>query len=129
MSNKGRCPNCGSRNWSEETKWHWMLELRRYTRPRTVPISTVASRLSKTVLVIAPTAAQSVVGKFPKGPTAPMAHHRGMNSGKTVTPRNESNEDTLRVWQPRYKQLLKAEDALEILINVRNLLDVLYPLE
>lgn len=40
---------------------------------------------------------------------------------------SERIEDTLRVWQPRYKQLLTAEDALEILINVRNLLDVLYP--
>ena len=41
----------------------------------------------------------------------------------------EEIEDTLRVWQPRYKQLLTADDALEILINVRNLLDVLYPLK
>lgn len=44
-----------------------------------------------------------------------------------ITP--EEIEDTLRVWQPKYKQLLTAEDALEILINVRNLLDVLYPLK
>lgn len=42
-----------------------------------------------------------------------------------ITP--ERIEYTLRVWQPRYKQLLTAEEALEILINVRNLLDVLYP--
>lgn len=46
---------------------------------------------------------------------------------KWITP--EKIEDTLRVWQPRYKQLLTADDALEILINVRNLLDVLYPLK
>lgn len=36
-------------------------------------------------------------------------------------------EDTLRVWQRYYRQLLTAEDALEILINVHNLLDVMYP--
>ncbi len=36
-------------------------------------------------------------------------------------------EDTLRVWQRYYPQLLTAEDAMEILINVRNLLDVMYP--
>lgn len=48
-------------------------------------------------------------------------------SPKWITP--EEIEDTLRVWQPRYKQLLTADDALEILINVRNLLDVLYPLK
>ncbi|MGE0609470.1 MAG: hypothetical protein AB7O62_20430 [Pirellulales bacterium] len=46
-------------------------------------------------------------------------------SPKWIT--SERIEDTLRVWQPRYKQLLTAEDGLEILINVRNLLDVLYP--
>jgi len=36
-------------------------------------------------------------------------------------------EDTLRVWQRYYPQLLTSEDAMEILINVRNLLDVMYP--
>lgn len=36
-------------------------------------------------------------------------------------------EDTLRVWQRYYRQLLTADDALEILINVHNLLDVMYP--
>ena len=42
-----------------------------------------------------------------------------------ITP--DQIEDTLRVWQKYYRQLLLAEDALEILVNVRNLLDVLYP--
>jgi hypothetical protein len=42
-----------------------------------------------------------------------------------VTPKEI--EDTLRVWQPYYQQLLTAIDALEMLINVRNLLDVMYP--
>jgi hypothetical protein len=37
-------------------------------------------------------------------------------------------EDTLRVWQPSYPQLLTPDDALEILVNTRNLLDVLFPL-
>ena len=36
-------------------------------------------------------------------------------------------EEALRVWQPYYPQLLTAEDALEILMNVHNLLDVMYP--
>jgi len=36
-------------------------------------------------------------------------------------------EDTLRVWQRYYRELLTAHDALEILINVHNLLDVMYP--
>jgi hypothetical protein len=36
-------------------------------------------------------------------------------------------EDTLRVWQRYYRELLTANDALEILINVHNLLDVMYP--
>ena len=36
-------------------------------------------------------------------------------------------EDTLRVWQRYYRQLLTADDALEILINVHNLLDLMYP--
>lgn len=36
-------------------------------------------------------------------------------------------EDTLRVWQRYYRQLLTADDALEILVNTRNLLDVLFP--
>lgn len=36
-------------------------------------------------------------------------------------------EDTLRVWQPSYPQLLTPDDALEILVNTRNLLDVLFP--
>jgi len=31
------------------------------------------------------------------------------------------------VWQPYYRQLLTALDALEILLNVHNLLDVMYP--
>jgi hypothetical protein len=35
-------------------------------------------------------------------------------------------EDTLRVWQPYYRQLLTADDALEILRNVHNLLDVMF---
>ena len=37
--------------------------------------------------------------------------------------------ETIRVWQPRYKKLLTPEDALEMLINVRALLDVLLPLK
>jgi hypothetical protein len=44
---------------------------------------------------------------------------------KWITP--EEIEDTLRVWQPSYRQLLTAMDALEILINTHNLLDVLFP--
>ena len=36
-------------------------------------------------------------------------------------------EDTLRVWQRYYRQLLTADDALEILINVHNLFDVMFP--
>lgn len=44
---------------------------------------------------------------------------------KWITP--EGIEDTLRVWQPYYRQLLTALDALEILLNVHNLLDVMYP--
>jgi hypothetical protein len=36
--------------------------------------------------------------------------------------------ETIRVWQPNHKELLTPDDALEILVNVRNLLDVLYPL-
>lgn len=44
---------------------------------------------------------------------------------KWITP--EEIEDTLRVWQPSYRQLLTADDALEILINTRNLLDVMFP--
>ncbi len=37
----------------------------------------------------------------------------------------EEIEYTLRVWQPYYRQLLTALDALEIMVNVRNLLDVM----
>ena len=44
---------------------------------------------------------------------------------KWITP--EEIEYTLRVWQPYYRQLLTALDALEIMLNVRNLLDVMYP--
>lgn len=44
---------------------------------------------------------------------------------KWITP--EEIEDTLRVWQPSYRHLLTADDALEILINTRNLLDVMFP--
>ena len=33
--------------------------------------------------------------------------------------------DTIRVWQPYYEKTLTEEDALEMLINVGNLLDVL----
>ena len=44
---------------------------------------------------------------------------------KWITP--EEIEDTLRVWQPSYRQLLTADDALEILINTHNLFDVLFP--
>ena len=36
--------------------------------------------------------------------------------------------ETIRVWQPRYQELLTPDDALEILLNARNLLDVLFPL-
>jgi hypothetical protein len=36
--------------------------------------------------------------------------------------------ETIRVWQPRYKELLTPDDALEIMVNARNLLDVLFPL-
>ena len=42
---------------------------------------------------------------------------------KWITP--EQIEDTLRVWQPYYRQLLTALDALEIMVNVRNLLDLM----
>lgn len=42
---------------------------------------------------------------------------------KWITP--EEIEYTLRVWQPYYRQLLSALDALEIMVNVRNLLDVM----
>lgn len=44
---------------------------------------------------------------------------------KWITP--DDIEETIRVWQPSYRQLLSADDALEILINTRNLLDVLFP--
>lgn len=36
--------------------------------------------------------------------------------------------ETIRVWQPRYRELLTPDDALEIMVNARNLLDVLFPL-
>lgn len=29
-SEKGKCPNCGSRNWIEESEWHWMRETNRF---------------------------------------------------------------------------------------------------
>ncbi len=35
--------------------------------------------------------------------------------------------DTIRVWQPNYKEILTPDDALEILLNVHALLDVLFP--
>ena len=44
---------------------------------------------------------------------------------KWITP--EEIEDTIRVWQPKYRQLLTAKDALEMLLNVRSLLDALFP--
>jgi hypothetical protein len=34
--------------------------------------------------------------------------------------------DTLRVWQPYYRTPLTAEDALEMIMNVGQLFDVLY---
>lgn len=37
--------------------------------------------------------------------------------------------ETIRVWQPRYWKLLSPQDALEILVNTRNLLDVFFPLK
>jgi hypothetical protein len=37
----------------------------------------------------------------------------------------ESIDDTLRVWEPRYKKHLTETDAVEILINVAQLLDAL----
>jgi hypothetical protein len=39
-----------------------------------------------------------------------------------VTP--EAIADTLRVWQPYYKQKLTDDDALEIIMNVTRLVDV-----
>jgi hypothetical protein len=39
----------------------------------------------------------------------------------------ERISDTIRVWQPSYKELLTPDDALEILLNVHALLDVLFP--
>lgn len=36
-------------------------------------------------------------------------------------------EKAIRVWQPNYPQLLTPEDAVEILVNTHNLLDVLMP--
>ena len=36
-------------------------------------------------------------------------------------------EETIRVWQPSYGELLTPDDALEILLNTHNLLDVLFP--
>jgi hypothetical protein len=33
--------------------------------------------------------------------------------------------ETIRVWQPDYEKTLTTEDALEILLNVGNLLDIL----
>lgn len=39
----------------------------------------------------------------------------------------ERISDTIRVWQPSYKELLTSDDALEILLNVHALLDVLFP--
>ena len=38
----------------------------------------------------------------------------------------EEIAETIRVWQPYYKQSLDENDALEILVNVRNLLEVMY---
>jgi len=32
--------------------------------------------------------------------------------------------DTLRVWQPYYKEALTVDDAVEILVNVTNLFEV-----
>lgn len=29
----GKCPQCGSRTWIEETTWHWMYERREFTIP------------------------------------------------------------------------------------------------
>lgn len=40
---------------------------------------------------------------------------------------SERISDTIRVWQPSYKELLTPDDALEILLNVHALLDVLFP--
>lgn len=39
----------------------------------------------------------------------------------------ERISETIRVWQPSYRQLLTAMDALEIFINTHNLLGVLLP--
>jgi hypothetical protein len=36
--------------------------------------------------------------------------------------------DTLRVWQPYYKETLTIDDAAEIVMNVGRLYDVLYDL-
>jgi hypothetical protein len=44
---------------------------------------------------------------------------------KWITP--DDIEETMRVWQPNYRQLLTADDALEILINTHNLIGVLLP--
>jgi hypothetical protein len=43
----------------------------------------------------------------------------------TITP--DDIEETSRVWQPNYRQLQTAKDALEILINTHNLIGVLFP--
>lgn len=44
---------------------------------------------------------------------------------KWITP--DDIEETIRVWQPNYRQLLTPVNALEILINTHNLLGVLFP--
>jgi len=41
----------------------------------------------------------------------------------------EDISEAIRVWQPNYPRLLTQLDALEILLNTRALLDVLFPLK
>lgn len=35
----GKCPQCGSRKWIEETTWFWMWERREYTADNTADLS------------------------------------------------------------------------------------------
>lgn len=73
---------------------------------------------------------------FVRGKSGEISHPRNaVKEWFSVVPPGAPNwitgfeiEDTLRVWQPSYPQLLTPDDALEILVNTRNLLDVLFPL-
>lgn len=81
-------------------------------------------------MMTAPAAAENICQESPESPglCAPSGHPvEGPLSAKWIT--NELLERTRRVWSEVYQREISTDEAVEILINVKNLAEVLLDIE